>query len=74
MSDIPAFPYRLLWGERQVRPVVNLTRADGVEFLQLAERIPLRVQITPYPLERANFALADLRAGRLQGAAVLTLP
>ena len=71
MSDIPAFPYSLLWHERVLRSVANLTRADGEEFLAHAARTPLRVDTTPYPLERANHALTDLRAGRVQGAAVL---
>jgi propanol-preferring alcohol dehydrogenase len=71
MSDIPQFPYRLLWEERQVLSVANLTRADAHEFLQLASRTPLVVRTTPYPLAAANEALADLRAGRIEGAAVL---
>lgn len=71
MSDIPSFPYRLLWQERQLLSVANLTRADGTEFLRVAAQVPLQVEITPYPLARANEALDDLRAGRLQGAAVL---
>jgi propanol-preferring alcohol dehydrogenase len=71
MSDIPAFPYRLLWQERVVRSVANLTRRDGEEFLALAARIPLRTATRPYPLEEANRALADLRSGALAGAAVL---
>lgn len=71
MSDMPSFAYRLLWEERQLLSVANLTRADGAEFLRFAARVPLRVETTAYPLERANDALADLRAGRLQGAAVL---
>jgi propanol-preferring alcohol dehydrogenase len=71
MSDIPAFAYRLLWEERQVLSVANLTRRDGVEFLALVAREPLHVQTTVYPLEQANQALDDLRSGRLQGAAVL---
>lgn len=71
MSDIPAFAYRLLWQERQLLSVANLTRADGRAFLALARTLRLRVDVTPYPLARANDALADLRAGRLQGAAVL---
>ncbi len=72
MSDIPAFPYELLWGERVVRSVANLTRRDAEEFLALAPRVPVTSEVTPYPLEQANEALADLRAGRLRGAAVLT--
>ncbi len=71
MSDIPAFPYRLLWGERVIRSVANLTRADGEGFLDLVARQPIRTSVQPYPLEEANRALADLRQGRVQGAAVL---
>jgi len=71
MSDIPSFPYELLWGERTVRSVANLTRRDGEEFLVLAARVPVKTEVTPYPLARANEALADLRAGRVRGAAVL---
>lgn len=71
MSDIPQFPYSILWGERQLLSVANLTRADAVEFLELAPRAGVTTTTTIYPLERANEALADLRAGRFQGAAVL---
>jgi propanol-preferring alcohol dehydrogenase len=71
MSDVPAFPYALLWQERVVRSVANLTRADGEAFLARAGRVPLRVDTTPYRLEDANVALAALRAGRVHGAAVL---
>jgi propanol-preferring alcohol dehydrogenase len=71
MSDIPAFPYRLLWGERMVRSVANLTRQDAREFLALAPRVPVKTHVTPYALADANRALADLRAGRITGAAVL---
>ncbi len=71
MSDIPAFPYDILWHERQVVSVANLTRADAVEFLSLAPRIGITAEITTYPLRRANEALEDLRRGRFQGAAVL---
>jgi propanol-preferring alcohol dehydrogenase len=71
MSDIPAFPYAWLWQERVIRSVANLTRRDGEEFLALAPQVPVRVATTPYPLDRANEALADLRQGRLTGAAVL---
>ena len=71
MSDIPSFPYALLWQERVVRSVANLTREDGEAFLAVAARSPLRVDATPYALEDANTALDDLRDGRLQGAAVL---
>lgn len=71
MSDIPPFPYDLLWGERVVRSVANLTRQDVREFLALAARTPLHTTVQPYPLADANRALADLREGRLTGAAVL---
>jgi alcohol dehydrogenase, propanol-preferring len=71
MSDIPAFPYRLLWGERVVRSVANLTRRDGEEFLDLAPKIPIRPHPVCYPLAQANAALDDLRCGRLVAAAVL---
>jgi propanol-preferring alcohol dehydrogenase len=71
MSDIPSFPYRLLWEERIVRSVANLTRTDAEEFLALAADIPLRMHVQLYPLADANLALSDLRAGRLSGAAVL---
>jgi propanol-preferring alcohol dehydrogenase len=74
MSDIPSFPYELLWGERTVRSVANLTRRDGDELLALAPQVPVRTTVTTYPLEAANTALSDLRSGRLEGAAVLTLP
>jgi alcohol dehydrogenase, propanol-preferring len=73
MSEIPSFPYEILWGERQVRSVANLTRRDGEELLPLAAEVPVRTRVTPYPLARANDALADLRSGRLQGAAVLAV-
>jgi propanol-preferring alcohol dehydrogenase len=72
MTDIPAFPYRLLWGERSLRSVANLTRSDGEAFLALAATLPLSVHVEPYPLARANEALARLRAGTVAGAAVLT--
>ena len=71
MSDIPSFPYQLLWEERQVASVANLTRQDGLDFLRLARDIGLLVKTTTYPLRQANDALADLRAGRFEGAAVL---
>ncbi len=73
MSEIPAFPYEILWGERVVRSVANLTRRDGEELLSLAPRVPLRIEAVPYPLTMANEALDDLRSGRLRGAAVLTV-
>ena len=72
MSDIPSFPYELLWHERSIRSVANLTRRDGEEFLGLAPRVPVRTQVHPYPLEAAGQALDDLRAGRFTGAAVIT--
>ncbi len=71
MSDIPSFPYRILWQERSVRSVANLTRQDARDFLALAPRVPVRTHVRTYELADANRALADLRAGRLQGAAVL---
>jgi propanol-preferring alcohol dehydrogenase len=71
MSDIPSFPYRQLWGERVLRSVANLTRADGREFLALAARLQLRTTIQPHPLTAANEALDSLRRGAIQGAAVL---
>jgi len=74
MSDIPSFPYEVLWEERVLRSVANLTRRDGAEFLALAPRVPVRTEITEYPLERANDALEDLRAGRFRGAAVVVPP
>jgi propanol-preferring alcohol dehydrogenase len=71
MSNIPSFPYALLWEERQLVSVANLTRQDGIEFLRLAADIGIVTETTPYPLKEANQALADLRAGRFEGAAVL---
>jgi propanol-preferring alcohol dehydrogenase len=71
MSDIPSFPYALLWGERSVKSVANLTRADGREFLELVPRIPVRTEVETFPLEEANTALDRLRSGELTGAAVL---
>jgi propanol-preferring alcohol dehydrogenase len=71
MSDLPSFPYRLLWEERELVSVANLTRADANEFLRVAPQAGIKTEITRYPLARANEALSDLRAGRLQGAAVL---
>jgi len=73
MSDIPAFPYEILWQERSICSVANLTRQDGEDFFHLAADIPLKISTTPYPLSQANEALNDLRAGRLHGAAVLTM-
>jgi propanol-preferring alcohol dehydrogenase len=71
MSTIPAFDYKLLWGERTLCSVANLTRQDAVEFLQLAAQIPVRPEVTTYPLHRANEALDHLRRGQITGAAVL---
>jgi propanol-preferring alcohol dehydrogenase len=71
MSDIPGFPYRILWEERRIRSVANLTRRDATEFLDLAPRAGVRTEVTVYPLQAANEALEDLRHGRLSGAAVL---
>ncbi len=73
MSDIPSFPYSILWGERQIRSVANLTRRDGEEFLALAPKVPIRTEVHPYPLEKANKALDDLRHGRFNGAAVIVV-
>jgi propanol-preferring alcohol dehydrogenase len=73
MTDIPSFPYSILWGERVVRSVANLTRRDAKAFLALAPRIPVRTHTVSYPLEHANQALDDLRRGRLSGAAVLVM-
>jgi alcohol dehydrogenase, propanol-preferring len=71
MSDIPSFPYRLLWQERVIRSVANLTRRDAQEFLALAPKVPVKTRIQTYPLDAANRALDDLRHGRVSGAAVL---
>ncbi len=73
MSDIPSFSYDLLWMERQIRSVANLTRRDGEELLEIAPRVPVRTQVRPYPLADANMALDDLAHGRFEGAAVLTV-
>ncbi len=73
MSDIPSFPYSILWEERVVRSVANLTRRDGEEFLELAPKVPVKTEAQPYPLTAANEALADLREGRVKGAAVLVI-
>ncbi len=73
MSDIPSFPYELLWGERVVRSVANLTRRDGEEFLAIAPQVPVRTEVEEHPLEAANEALARLRSGALRGAAVLRI-
>jgi propanol-preferring alcohol dehydrogenase len=73
MSDIPSFPYEILWGERRIVSVANLTRRDGTEFLELAPRVPVRTTVETFALEQANEALARLRAGRISGAAVLAM-
>jgi len=73
MTDIPTFPYSVLWGERSITSVANLTRKDGVEFLDLAPLVPVRIETQSYPLERANEALEDLRNGQVRGAAVLVI-
>jgi propanol-preferring alcohol dehydrogenase len=73
MSDIPQFPYEILWGERRVCSVANLTRQDGRDFIKLAQEVPVRATVTPFPLARANEALTALREGVLSGAAVLTM-
>jgi len=73
MSDIPSFPYSILWGERTVRSVANLTRRDGEEFLALAPKVPVRTEVHAYPLDKAGEALDDLRAGRFTGAAVIVV-
>jgi alcohol dehydrogenase, propanol-preferring len=73
MTDIPSFPYHLLWEERVIRSVANLTRQDGEEFLSIAPKVPVKTEVTPYRLEDANQALDDLRSGKLDGAAVLTI-
>jgi propanol-preferring alcohol dehydrogenase len=73
MSDIPSFPYEVLWGERAVRSVANLTRRDGEEFLALAPEVPVRTEVVSFPLEEANEAIEALRGGRIRGAAVLVV-
>nr|MBN2277953.1 zinc-dependent alcohol dehydrogenase family protein [candidate division Zixibacteria bacterium] len=71
MSDIPSFPYSILWGERQIKSVANLTRRDGDEFMAVAPKVPVETEVHSYPLRRVNEALDDLRAGRFNGAAVI---
>ena len=73
MSDIPAFPYEILWGERSLGSVANLTRRDGEEFMDLAPRVPVRTEVQVYPLAEANRAIDDIRTGHLHGAAVLRI-
>ncbi len=71
MSDLPSFPYHLLWGERTVCSVANLTRRDAEEFLALAPRVPVKTEVQTFPFSQANEALNRLRTGRIRGAAVL---
>lgn len=73
MSDIPSFPYKILWEERTVKSVANLTRKDGDEFLNLAPKVPVKTEVTTYPLEKTNEALEDLRQGKFDGAAVIDI-
>jgi propanol-preferring alcohol dehydrogenase len=74
MSDVPAFPYRLLWEERIIRSVANLTRRDAEEFLEIAPQVPIKVTVNRFPLEAANEALDQLRRGEFEGSAVLVMP
>jgi len=73
MSDIPSFPYNLLWEERVIRSVANLERKDGEQLMQIAPQIPVKTEVTTFPLSEANRALDDLRSGELTGAAVLVI-
>jgi propanol-preferring alcohol dehydrogenase len=73
MSDIPSFPYSLLWEERIIRSVANLTRRDGEEFLEIAPQVPVKTEVQTFPMEQANEALDHLRGGQIQGAAVLVI-
>ena len=73
MSDIPSFPYHLLWEERMIASVANLTRKDGEEFLSLAPKVPVHTETNVYKLNQANKALGDLRNGKINGAAVLAI-
>jgi alcohol dehydrogenase, propanol-preferring len=73
MSDIPSFPYDILWGERSIRSVANLTRQDGIEFMALAPQVPVKTEVEPFELDRANEALDKLRSGQIRGAAALTI-
>jgi len=73
MSDIPSFPYRILWEERVVRSIANLTRRDGLEFLPLAQKVPVQTKVNRFPLEQANAALDAVRSGKIEGAAVLSI-
>lgn len=73
MSDIPSFPYSILWGERSICSIANLTRKDGEEFLALAPKIPIKTEVNIYPLSKTNEALNDLRHGNFTGAAVIEI-
>lgn len=73
MTDIPSFPYSLLWGERVIRSVANLTRMDGVDFFKVASEFPIQTEVTVYPLSKANEAIQDLKNGKINGAAVLSM-
>jgi propanol-preferring alcohol dehydrogenase len=73
MSEIPSFPYEILWGERSVRSVANLTRQDGIEFMALAPQVPVRTEVEPFELEQANEGLDKLRRGEVRGAAALQI-
>ena len=73
MTDIPSFPYHILWEERTIRSVANLTRKDGEAFLKIATEIPVKTEIKTYPFSKANEALNDLRHGKIHGAAVLVM-
>lgn len=73
MSDIPSFPYKIIWGERSIKSVANLTRKDGEDFLKIAPEVPVKSLVNPYPLEKVNEALDDLREGRFNGAAVIVV-
>ena len=73
MSDIPSFPYDLLWGERTLRSVANLTRQDGIEFMELAPKVPVKTEVEPFELHQANEALTKLRSGDIRGAAALVM-
>jgi propanol-preferring alcohol dehydrogenase len=73
MSDIPSFPYEILWGERVLRSVANLSREDGEQFLRVAPQVPVRTEVELFPLESANEALDHARSGDIRGAAVLQL-
>ena len=73
MSDIPSFPYDILWGEREIKSVANLTRKDGEQFFNIAPKVPVKTEVETFPLEQANEALSKLRNGKINGAAVLVM-